>query len=133
MENGLHKRNLEWDAAASDNAAFSPAQMGEILSRDGYRCAVCGVTQEEGVELRVSHIKPRSRGGTSSVGNGQVLCAAHSSGAKSCDQTDSGRRMFANLRRLASEENDQAMLDFVDDALRVYEEHGVNDCIEWKS
>ncbi len=133
MGNGLSNHNLEWDAAASDSAAFSPAQMGEILLRGAYRCAVCGVTQEEGVGLRVSHIKPRSRGGTSSVENGQALCAAHSRGEKSCGQTDSGRRMFANLRRLASDENDQAMLDFVDDALRVYEEHGVNDCIEWKS
>ena len=133
MRNGLHNHNLEWDAAASDNAAFSPAQMGEILSRGACRCAVCGVTQAEGVELQVSHIKPRSRGGASIVENGQVLCADHSRGEKACDQTDSGRRMFANMRRLASEENDQAMLDFVDDALRVYEEHGVNDCLEWNS
>ena len=133
MGNGLHKRNLERDAAASENEAFSPAQIGEILSRGAYRCAVCGATQAEGVELQVSHIKPRSRGGASSVENGQALCAAHSRGENACDQTDSGRRMFANLRRMASEENDQAMLDFVDDALRVYEEHGVNDRIEWKS
>lgn len=133
MGNELHKRNLEWDAAAPDNADFSPVQIGEILSRGEYRCAVCGAPQEEGVELQVNHIKPRSRGGTSSVENGQALCAAHSRGKKSCDQTDSGRRMFANLRKLASKQNDQAMLDFVDDALRVYEEHGINDRIEWKS
>ena len=133
MLNEQHrKRNPEWDAAALDDAIFSSTQIAEILAVGEYRCAVCGATKKEGADLQVDHIKPLSRGGTTSVENGQVLCGVHGCQEKPCDQTDSGKRMFTNLRRLASKENDQTMLDFVDDVLQVYEEHGINSHIEWK-
>ena len=128
----LHKHDPTWDAPALGGAPFSSAQIAEILTVGEYRCAVCGTTEAEGSVLQVDHIKPLSRGGTSSVENGQVLCGVHGRSDESCDQTDSGKRMFTNLRRLASKENDQVMLDFVDEVLQVYEEHGINSHIEWK-
>ena len=133
MKNGqLYEHGPKRDTADLDDAPFSSAQIAEILTVGEYRCAVCGVTEAEGADLQVDHIKPLSRGGTSSVENGQVLCGVHGRRDESCDQTDSGKRMFTNLRRLASKENDQTMLDFVDEVLQVYEEHGINSHIDWK-
>src|SRR5262245_53856847 len=48
----------------------------QILQRDGYRCRMCGVSAQDGddVRLEVDHIIPRSAGGTNDESNLQTLC-----------------------------------------------------------
>jgi len=58
-----------WDFSEKDKKA--------ILERDGYRCVVCGRGREEGVELVVDHIRPKDKGGTNDISNGQTLCMEH--------------------------------------------------------
>lgn len=111
---------------------FTAAQRAEIMERGGYRCARCGATREEGVALHADHIRPRSKGGKSVVENGQILCGQHNYKKQAYDQTETGKQMFIDLRRLATSENDQAMVDFIDDVLTTYERHGVNSHIRWE-
>lgn len=48
----------------------SAADRDAIMKRDGHRCVVCAATEK----LEIDHIIPVSRGGTSQIGNLQVLC-----------------------------------------------------------
>lgn len=45
-----------------------------ILKRDGYKCQICGRTQEDGVKLHVDHIIPVSKGGETKMENLRTLC-----------------------------------------------------------
>ncbi len=55
----------------------------EILSRDDYKCKICGRSNKE-VSLHVDHIKPLSKGGTNDFDNLQTLCkdCNHGKGGK---------------------------------------------------
>ena len=133
VRNGLYRYNPDWESELADDIPFTPAQRAEILEAGGYRCSICGVTAEEGADLQVDHIKPRSRGGTSTVENGQVLCSVHNYRKRAYNQTETGKRMFINLRNLAESENDSELIAFIDHILRVYDKHNINSHIEWKS
>ena len=56
---------------------FSESMKRAIIRRDGYKCVFCGVGESDGVTLCVDHIRPKSRGGSNSVDNGQTLCYEH--------------------------------------------------------
>ncbi len=45
-----------------------------ILKRDGFRCQICGRTQEDGIKLHVDHIIPVSKGGQTIPNNLRTLC-----------------------------------------------------------
>ena len=46
---------------------FTQTEKNEILKRDGYKCVVCGLGRENGLDLQIDHIKPRSSGGQGCV------------------------------------------------------------------
>jgi hypothetical protein len=52
---------------------FDEAMKSEVKKRDGYRCVVCGLGVQDGVELQVDHITPRSKGGKAELENAQTL------------------------------------------------------------
>jgi hypothetical protein len=111
---------------------FTSEQKQAILERDQYRCVICGKGRADGVELQVDHIRPRHLGGRSEVENGQTLCAQCNFRKKVYKQTETGKRMFIRLLRLAEKEGDQRMVEFCREVLGVYEKHGVNDHIRWE-
>ncbi len=115
-----------------DPQGFTATQRGDIMRRGNFMCARCGATAAEGVSLHADHIRPRSRGGESTVENGQVLCGRHNYMKKHYGQTETGKRMFIDLRRLAEKEGDQVLVAFVDDVLQIYEEHGINSHVAWQ-
>lgn len=45
-----------------------------VLKRDGFKCQICGRTQEDGVKLHVDHIIPVSKGGETKMENLRTLC-----------------------------------------------------------
>lgn len=55
----------------------------EILKRDGFRCQICGASQEDGVKLHVDHIKPVARGGLTVSENLRTLCQSCNLGKSS--------------------------------------------------
>ena len=111
---------------------FTPEQKEEILKRDGYKCVICGKGIKDGVELHVDHIKPKSLGGTSTIENGQTLCAQHNFIKKTLNQTETGKKMFIRLYELAKKEENKDLLDFCSDILNTYEKHNINGHIQWK-
>ena len=62
------------DAADYERSLLTPKLRYEILQRDGFRCAICGRGQEDGVKLHVDHIKPVSKGGRTTPDNLRTLC-----------------------------------------------------------
>ena len=111
---------------------FTVAQKAEILKRDGYKCVICGIGIENGAELHVDHIKPKSLGGLAIIENGQTLCSTHNFRKKNLGQTETGKKMFIRLYELSIAEGDQDMIEFCSKILSVFDEHNVNGHIEWK-
>jgi predicted restriction endonuclease len=111
---------------------FTAEQKRQILERDDHKCAVCGLRAENGRDLHVDHIKPKDQGGKAELENGQVLCATHNYRKKTYSQTESGKRMFINLLRVAKKSKDQELINFCEEMLRLYEKHDINGHIEWQ-
>ena len=93
---------------------------------------MCGVTKDEGALLHADHIVPRSKGGQATVDNGQVLCSQHNNLKKNYGQTETCKRMYRVLYDKAVELDDRAMREFIEDVMRVYDEHNINSHIDWK-
>jgi len=131
----VRKGVYRYDPEAAGRVAlddFTPEQKQAILERDQYRCVICGKGLADGVELHVDHIRPRYLGGRSEIENGQTLCAQCNFRKKVYKQTETGKRMFIRLLKLAEKEGDQQMIEFCREVLSVYERHGVNDHIRWE-
>lgn len=111
---------------------FSPVDRKAILERDGYKCVVCGIGRESGVDLHVDHIKPKDFGGKATFSNGQTLCAQHNFRKKNYKQTETGKKMFIALRRAALEIGDDDTVRFCEDILATFDIHNINGHIEWK-
>lgn len=110
---------------------FTQEEKNTILERDGYKCSICGKSEKDGVSLHIDHIKPRDKGGKSTLENGQVLCSEHNLKKKNYKQTETGKRMFINLHRLANFTNDKKLAKFCEDVLKIYDNHKINGHIEW--
>ena len=118
----------EWDE-------FSDAEKEEIFKRDGYKCVTCGLGRENGLELHVDHIKPRSLGGQGVVENGQTLCSKHNFIKKNYSQTETGKKGFIRLLELVRTQKDnpesEILEAFLIEVLEVYEKHGINGHVRW--
>lgn len=55
-------------AKMSDNLRYN------VLSRDNFRCVICGKSRKDGIVLEVDHIIPVSKGGRTELDNLQTLC-----------------------------------------------------------
>jgi 5-methylcytosine-specific restriction endonuclease McrA len=84
----------------------------EIRKKDGNRCVICGRGQNDGVELVIDHIKPKDKGGTNDLENGQVLCTEHNLFKKNYSQTETAKKYFSKLYEKANSINDEKMLAF---------------------
>lgn len=51
-----------------------------VLKRDGFRCQICGHSQNDGIKLHVDHIMPISKGGRTVMSNLRTLCEACNEG-----------------------------------------------------
>jgi len=114
---------------------FTEAEKKAIFERDGYKCVTCGLGRENGLELHIDHIKPRSLGGQGTVENGQTLCSRHNFIKKNHSQTETGKKGFIRLLELVQsqkEEPESQILEaFLIDVLQLYEKHGINGHIRW--
>lgn len=100
-----------------------------ILERDGYRCVVCGLGREDGVELTVDHKKAKDVGGDNSIENGQTLCTIHNNLKKNYSRTEAGKRYFIQLFDDAERVGDQVMIDFCEDIFDVFDHYGIDEHI----
>ena len=114
---------------------FTTSEKNEILKRDGFKCVVCGFGRENGVDLHIDHIKPRSLGGQGTVENGQVLCAPHNFIKKNLNQTETGKKAFIRLLELVrstpEDPSSSQLENFLLEILSVYDKHGIDSHIPW--
>ena len=111
---------------------FSEADKEIIKKRDGYKCVICGLGPENGVELQVDHILPKDKGGKAVIENGQTLCAKHNFIKKNYGQTEMSKKLFVNMYNTAKKVDDIKTLKFCKEILEVYERNHIDDHIVWK-
>lgn len=111
---------------------FSPAQKAQILERDQYKCVQCGMGKREKFELHIDHIVSRDKGGKATLDNGQVLCSHHNFLKKNLNQTESGKKMFINMYKVAKGENNERIINFCIEILETFDKHDINGHIEWE-
>lgn len=110
---------------------FDGPTKNAILERDGFRCVVCGLGKEDGVELQIDHRIPREKGGEGSIQNGQTLCGAHNYQKKILSQTSFGRKLFTHWKRdlladpIGGAERDR-LVNFCDEVLALYNKHKID-------
>ena len=64
----------ETRAIRAARTPLKPRTRWRILTRDGFRCCVCGRTPNDGITLHVDHVVPVSKGGSNQDDNLQTLC-----------------------------------------------------------
>lgn len=129
---GVYRYEPESVNIRQDLEDFSPALKKQILERDNYKCVICGLGKNEGVELYIDHIKPKDLGGKATLQNGQTLCARHNFLKKNLKQTETGKKMFIRMLETAKEADDKELVAFLNEVLEVYEKHNINGHIVWK-
>lgn len=75
-KNGEYDNAEQEEFAKQQRAAMTPSLRYDILARDGFRCQICGASQEDEVKLHVDHIIPVSKGGKTVPENLRTLCDA---------------------------------------------------------
>jgi len=105
---------------------FSSEQKEEIFKRDNYKCVVCGRGRKDGVEICADHIKPKDKGGTNTVENGQTLCMERNLMKKNCSQTEAGKRYFIKMYRQSVVNDDERMINFCKCIFECYNRHKIN-------
>ena len=110
---------------------FTQYQKKLILKRDKYKCVICGKGEVNGIELHVDHIKPKDIGGEAEIYNGQTLCSKHNFIKKNLNQTETGKKMFIRLYKLAKKKKNKKLKEFCYDILKTYENYDINGHIKW--
>lgn len=108
---------------------FPPDVKEEIYKRDNYRCVVCGLGREDGVEICADHKKAKDKGGTNEVDNGQTLCYQHNLLKKKYSMTEAGKRYFTKIYEDAVRNGDKRMLSFCSEIFDIYDKHDIDNHI----
>ena len=61
-------------SAVYQRQLMTPKMRYNIMKRDGFKCVICGRSQNDGAKLHVDHIKPVSKGGKTEESNLRTLC-----------------------------------------------------------
>ena len=75
-------RDIREQSTAYQRSLMTASKRYDILTRDSYRCRICGRTAHDGVKLEVDHIIPVSKGGKTIDSNLQTLCFDCNQGKK---------------------------------------------------
>lgn len=114
---------------------FSEQQKREILERDGFKCAVCGLGKENGLSLQIDHIKPMELGGKATLENGQVLCSKHNFYKNKLNATEMSKKSFIRQLEQVRKESDQTeaskLISFYEEILSVYDKYQIDEHIDW--
>lgn len=105
---------------------FSPKIKEVIFKRDGYKCIICGRGVAEGVEIHADHIKPRDKGGKSTLDNGQTLCSQHNFLKKNLGQTTLGKRYFIRLYKAAKKTKNKQLIGFCTEVLKIFDKYNID-------
>ena len=129
VRRGVFKYDPDYDHEV-DSQGFLDSVKQAIFQRDNYRCVVCNLGQDDGVEIAADHKIPRSRGGTNTLENGETLCITHNNMKKNYTQTEAGKRYFIHIYETALQNQDEEMIAFCRSVFDAYDEHEINGHIE---
>lgn len=129
---GVYRYDPDSVILRDDLEDFSAKLKEQILKRDNYKCVICGMGKNEGVELHIDHIKPKDLGGKATLENAQTLCSRHNFLKKNLKQTETGKKMFIRMLESAKDSNENELIAFLQEVLEVYEKHNINGHIVWK-
>lgn len=129
---GIYRYEPDSITLRDDLEDFSTKLKEQILKRDNYKCVICGMGKNEGVELHIDHIKPKDLGGKATLENAQTLCSRHNFLKKNLKQTETGKKMFIRMLESAKDSNENELIAFLQEVLEVYEKHNINGHIVWK-
>ena len=125
VRRGIFKYDPDYDHEV-DSQRFPEPVRQAIFQRDNYRCVVCNLGEEDGVEITADHKIPSSRGGTNKLENGETLCSTHNNMKKNYTQTEAGKRYFIHIYESALQNRDEKMIAFCQTVFDAYDEHNVN-------
>jgi len=125
IKKGVYKRIPDYKGEISDEP-FPPKIKETIFKRDNYRCAVCGNGRHNGYEIHADHIKPRSKGGKSTLNNGQTLCSEHNILKKKFGTVQFIRKYANKMLKISKKLNDKKMEAFFRDILKVSDKHKID-------
>jgi len=125
VKKGIYKYNPDYVKEA-ELFEFPPEVKEEIFKKDNYQCVFCHRGRQDGVEICADHIKPKDKGGTNTVDNGQTLCMEHNLMKKNYSQTEAGKKYFIKMYKQAVAINDEKMINFCKCVFECYDKHGVN-------
>ncbi len=100
ISKGVYRYDPDFVVLRDDLEDFTPQLKKKILERDNYKCVICGMGKNEGVELHVDHIKPKDLGGKATLENGQTLCSKHNFLKKNLKQTETGKKCLYECWKL---------------------------------
>lgn len=129
VKKGIYRYDPEYvrDVSLLD---FPPDVKEEIFRRDKYRCVICGLGREDGVEICADHKRPLDQGGTNTIDNGQTLYTQHNLMKKNYSQTEAGKRYFIKMYEEALKIGDKKMIKFCQDVFNAYNKHEINTHIQ---
>ena len=79
--------------------------------------------KKEGAELHIDHVKPRDKGGKSTIENGQTLCSRCNFLKKNMNIQSLGKKIFINLLTSAKKENNIELQKFAEEILDVFKKY----------
>ena len=125
VRKGVYRREPGYTGQGIDDPF--PLDVKEaIFKRDNYRCVICGNGRHNGFEIHADHIKPRSKGGTSTLDNGQTLCSEHNVLKKNYGTTDFLKKYSMKMLIIARRNKDKKMERFFEDILKIIEKHNID-------
>lgn len=122
VKKGVYRFDPDFELEV-DLFEFSDDVKKRIFEIDNFKCVVCGRGRKDGVEICADHIKPKDKGGTNTIENGQTLCTEHNLIKKNYSQTEAGKRYFIKIYQQAVNINDIRMINFCEDIFDVYDDH----------
>lgn len=124
VRKGIYKRIPGYKGQSSDKP-FPPEIKEAIFQRDNYRCAVCGNGRHNGYEIHADHIRPRSKGGQSTLENGQTLCSDHNILKKNYGTVDFFKKYSEKMLKRAQKLKDRKTEAFFKEILKVVEKYNL--------
>ena len=121
-----------YDPDATENKFlkdFDAKTKKAALKRDGYKCVMCGMGKQHGIDLQVDHIRARSNGGDNSLENAQTLCGSCNFRKKDLSQIEFGKKMFLKLLEETSNRDNSESIklhSFAEEVLQIYAKYDID-------
>lgn len=123
IKKGVYKRIPGYKGTSTKDPF--PAKIKEaIFKKDNYRCVLCENGRHNGYEIHADHITPRSKGGLSTIENGQTFCSEHNMLKKNYGTIDFLKKYIEKMLKRAKKLKDKKMINFFEELLEVFDKYG---------